>query len=203
MSNARQLDHGTGPFTFGDSRLWPEDERWELVRGEAWAMAPAPTWDHQALSMILSRELGIFLKGKPCRPFAAPTDVFLPEAGESADAPDGISTVVQPDLGVVCDPAKITRHGVMGAPDVVIEIISPASVIRDLNLKKQLYGRHGCREYWIFDARLDWATRLVRQADGTWDEGTGWDRDGIAESLALPGFRLDLRELRAELGLKD
>jgi Uma2 family endonuclease len=166
-------------------------------------MAPAPAWQHQELSIILAGELRAFLKGKPCRPFAAPTDVFLPEDGEDAADPDGISTVVQPDLGVVCDPAKISQRGVTGAPDVVMEIISPASVIRDFNLKKELYSRHGCREYWIWDARLQWVTRYVRTPAGVWDEGNSWAPSETAESVVLAGFRLSLPALRDELGIRD
>lgn len=203
MSDAQPSNRESGHFTYADYRTWPEGERWELVRGAAWAMAPAPAWNHQELSIILAGELRAFLKGQPCRPFAAPTDVFLPEAGEDPADPDGISTVVQPDLGVVCDAAKISPRGVMGAPDLVMEIISPSSVIRDFNLKKELYGRHGCREYWIWDARLEWVTRFVRQPAGGWDEGTGWGPRDTAESVVLAGFRLPLAELRAELGVKD
>lgn len=166
-------------------------------------MSPAPSWGHQELSVIISSELRTFLKGKPCRPFAAPTDVFLPNPGDDLSNPDSIDTVVQPDLGVVCDSSKITPRGVMGAPELIMEIISPHSVIRDLNLKKELYGRHGCCEYWVCDARLAWVTRFVRQADGNWDEGTSYDPSQTAESVILPGFRLVLSELRKELGIKD
>lgn len=202
MVNAQTNKPRTSRFTYGDYRTWPESERWELIDGEAWNMSPAPSWGHQELALVISRELSAFLKGKPCRPFMAPVDVLLAKPGSAID-PDSIDTVVQPDLGVVCDSAKITPRGVMGAPDVVMEIISPSSVLRDLNVKKDVYGKHGCREYWVWDVRLAWVSRFVRQADGHWDEGTTFSGSDIAESVVLAGFRLSLPELRAELGIKD
>ena len=203
MSHAQNVKPGTAHFTYGDYRTWPENERWELIGGQAWNMSPAPAWNHQTLAGIIFAELRAFLKGKPCRPFIAPVDVFLPEAGHSASDLDSIDTVVQPDVGVVCDPAKITPRGVLGAPDVVMEVLSPNSVLRDLNLKKDLYARHGCREYWVWDAKLSWATRFVLQSAGHWDAGTAYDPSQTAESAILSGFKLSLPDLRAELGIKD
>ena len=203
MNVPQNIKRDTLRFTYADYRTWPEGERWELVGGEAWNMSPAPTWGHQELLGAIFVELRDFLKGKPCRPFIAPVDVFLPDPGHDPNNTDTIDTVVQPDLGVVCDRSKITPRGVMGAPDLVMEIISPSSVLRDLNLKKELYGRHGCREYWVWDANLAWVSRFVRQTEGTWDEGTTYDSSQTAESVILPGFRMVLPELRAEMGLKD
>lgn len=202
MSDA-YAPQGNQHFTYADYRTWPDGKRWELVRGTAWAMAPAPSWQHQELSGIIFGELRNLLKRKPCKPFAAPVDVFLPEAGEDPEDPDGISTVVQPDLGVVCDRSRITSRGVMGAPDLVMEIISPHSVLRDLNLKKDLYGRHGCREYWVWEARVSWVTRFDRLPDGSWSEGQSWGPEATVESQVLPGFRLVLPEIRAEMDIRD
>lgn len=190
-------------FTYAQYRTWPAGERWELIHGEAWNMSPAPSLGHQHLSMILSRELGNFLKGKPCRPFAAPVDVLLPKPGADSSNLDSIDTVVQPDLAVVCDHSKFTSRGILGMPDVIMEIVSPSSVLRDLNVKKDLYARHGCREYWIWDAKLQWVSRLVRQEDGRWDEGTTFEAIDMAQSVVLPGFRLSLAEVREEMGIKD
>jgi Uma2 family endonuclease len=203
MNRVQNKKPAAARFTYADYRTWPESERWELVHGEAWNMSPAPGWGHQKLAIIIAREMSSFLKDKPCQPFIAPVDVFLPNPGQDSTNLDAIDTVVQPDLGVVCDSSRITPRGVMGAPDLVMEIISPSSVLRDLNLKKDLYGRHGCREYWVWDANLAWVSRFVRQADGNWDEGTTYDSSQTAESILLPGFRLALPELRAEMGLKD
>ena len=203
MADARLRISRNTHFTYGDYRTWPENERWELIHGEAWDMSPAPSWGHQKLSIVISRELSLFLKGKPCAPFAAPVDVFLPNPGHDPSNLDSIDTIVQPDLGVVCDRAKITPRGIMGAPDVVMEIISPSSLLRDLNVKKVIYGQHGCREYWILEARLSWASRFLRQEDGHWDEGITFGPTDTAESVVLCGFRLSLLELWAEMNIKD
>ena len=203
MNTAQHKKPSGSHFSYADYRTWPENERWELIHGEAWNMSPAPAWGHQELLGIIFSDLRSFLKGKPCRAFIAPVDVFLADPGHNPNDLDSVDTIVQPDLGVVCDRAKITPRGVMGAPDLAMEIISPSSVIRDLNLKKDLYGRHGCREYWVLDVNLTWVSRFVRQPDGTWDEGTTYDSSQTAESLLLPGFRLVLPDLRSEMGLKE
>ena len=203
MSSLHTPKPGASHFTYGDYRTWPENERWELIGGRAWNMSPAPSWGHQKLLHIISRELGNFLKGKPCQPFIAPVNVFLPEAGQNGSDLDSIDTVVQPDIGVVCDPTKIIPRGVIGAPDLVMEILSPNSVLRDMNLKKDLYASHGCREYWVWDAKLSWVTRFVLQADRHWDAGTAYDPSQTAESVIIPGFKFSLPDLRTEMGIKD
>lgn len=166
-------------------------------------MSPAPSSEHQRLSMILSGELRSFLKGKPCLPFAAPIDVLVPKPNASPSDHGSIDTVVQPDLLVVCERSKVIPRGILGMPDVIMEIVSPSSVLRDLNVKKDLYARYGCREYWIWDVRLQWVSRLVRQENGQWDEGTTYEGAQVAESMVLPGLRLALAELREEMGIKD
>ena len=143
---------GTSPlktkerFTYKDYKNWPEDERWELINGAAWAMSPAPRRMHQTLVLQLANQLANFLTGKPCRPFIAPMDVFLPEGDEAWDETDD---VVQPDIFVVCDKSKLIEEGVRGAPDFIIEILSPSTALKDQSEKKLLYEAHGVREYWV------------------------------------------------------
>ena len=135
-------------YTYGDYLNWPEGERWELVEGRAYALTPSPTEKHQDASAELTAILREYFKGKPCRAFAAPFDVRLPEASEKDES---IETVVQPDLLVVCDPAKLDGKGVRGAPDLTIEILSESTAARDLGEKLQLYEKHGVRCYIIAD----------------------------------------------------
>jgi Uma2 family endonuclease len=143
---------GTSPlkanerFTYKDYRKWPEGERWELIHGTAWSMSPAPRRNHQALTGQLYARLDQFFAGKPCRPHIAPVDVFLPEGDEALDETD---IVVQPDIFVVCDRSKLIEEGVRGAPDFVIEILSPSTALKDQSEKRMLYESHGVREYWI------------------------------------------------------
>lgn len=136
-----------GEFSYADYLTWPDDERWELIDGVAWAMSPAPTNTHQLIVGSLFAAIHNHFRGKPCRPFVAPFDVRLPK-GNGAD--HAVDTVVQPDISVVCDPAKLKDdHGCLGAPDWVIEVVSPGSALRDQKVKRALYERHGVAEYWL------------------------------------------------------
>jgi Uma2 family endonuclease len=133
-------------FTIEQRNAWPGDERWELIGGVAYNMSPAPRPHHQIISGTLFHDLYDFLEGKPCEPFIAPVDVFLPEASS-----DNENTVVQPDVFVVCDPEKITDDGIHGAPDFIVEVLSDSTAYKDLTVKKQAYERSGVREYWIIN----------------------------------------------------
>lgn len=129
--------------TYADYLTWDDDKRWELIDGIPYAMS-APAWEHQSISMDFSRQLSAFLYGKPCKVFHAPFDVRL-----KFDTTD--DTVVQPDLVVICDRSKIGGTGCMGAPDLVIEILSPSTTRHDRLLKFNAYRHAGVREYWIVD----------------------------------------------------
>ena len=133
-------------FTYADYLKWPDGERWELIDGEAFAMSPAPTISHQTLAGQLFRQIDEALDGAACRALIAPVDVLLPATDE---ADDQTTTVVQPDILVVCDLKKITERNVRGAPDWIIEILSPATARHDHLTKRALYERAGVREYWL------------------------------------------------------
>ena len=143
MALPKATDHR---FTYADYRQWPADERWELIDGVAYAMAPAPTISHQTLAGQLFRQIDEALDGAPRRALIAPVDVLSPAASETDDQ---ATTVVQPDILVVCDPKKITERNVRGAPDWIIEVLSPASARHDHLTKRALYERAGVREYWL------------------------------------------------------
>ena len=133
-------------YTYADYLQWPDDTRYELIDGEAFLMSPAPLVEHQEVAGELFRQLANQLDGQPCRPYIAPVDVRLPRKDE-ADA--AIDTVVQPDVLVVCDPHKIDRRGVRGAPDWVLEVLSPSTAAHDQIAKRRTYERAGVREYWL------------------------------------------------------
>lgn len=132
--------------TYADYLAWPETVRYELVDGVAYLMVPAPVLDHQHIAGEVYYQLRRSLAGKPCRPFIAPVDVRLPKHDE---ADERVDTVVQPDVLVVCDPAKLDRRGVRGAPDFVVEVLSPATAGHDQVRKRRLYERSGVKEYWL------------------------------------------------------
>ena len=132
-------------FSYGDYRRWPDDERWELIDGEAYAMA-ASGLAHQAVVGELFVQISLFLRGKPCRPCIAPFDVRLPRRQE---ADDDVTTVLQPDISVICDPDKLDERGCRGAPDWVIEVLSPSTAARDQIQKLAVYEWAGVREVWL------------------------------------------------------
>lgn len=133
-------------YSYGDYLLWPDNRRYEIIEGTVYDMTPAPTPEHQRLLGKLHLKIAGFLKGKECEVFVAPLDVLLPEADE---ADEKVKTVVQPDLLVVCDPTKITPRGCRGAPDWIIEVLSPSTASKDQILKRRIYEKAGVREYWV------------------------------------------------------
>lgn len=120
------LAEHTDWYSYKDYLSWPEGERVELIDGTPYAMSPAPRREHQRMVSEINRQLANALRGEPCEVYPAPFDVKL-----SPDTEDHRPTVVQPDLTVVCDPKKLTEHGMTGAPDLVIEIVSPDSGFHD------------------------------------------------------------------------
>ncbi|MDR0720251.1 MAG: Uma2 family endonuclease [Treponema sp.] len=134
-------------FTYADYKNWNPDETGccELIYGVPYAMAGANT-RHQTMLGELFRQFANFLAGKPCRVLPAPYDVrLLYEEDESDD------TVVQPDIIVVCDKAKLGKEGCRGAPDFVVEILSPSNTAAEMQRKFKLYRQAGVREYWVLD----------------------------------------------------
>ncbi len=140
-----RADDAKPRFTYGDYVQWDDDERWELIDGRPHAMA-APTVSHQRLVTDLSAQLHIQLQGARCEALVSPIDVRLPRNDEPDD---DIVDVVQPDVIVVCDPATLDDRGCRGAPDFVVEVLSPSTADHDRVTKLALYERHGVREYWV------------------------------------------------------
>jgi Uma2 family endonuclease len=137
-------------YTVEDYLQWPDDMRCELIGGKIWDMSPTPTVEHQTLVAALHLEIANQVReqdkagggGKPpCVVLFAPVDIVL-----------AFDTVVQPDLIVVCDPAKLAnRKNVQGAPELVVEVLSPATAAKDKREKKALYERSGVPQYLIVD----------------------------------------------------
>jgi Uma2 family endonuclease len=143
-----------GLFTYRDYLSWPEGERWELINGVAYDMSPAPSRRHQGVLMEFSTEFSLYFRGHPCSVYFAPFDVILPSP-DQAGSEEESDTVVQPDLIVVCDPSRLTKRGCTGAPDFVLEILSPSTAFKDMEDKLKLYERHGVREYWVLNPAND------------------------------------------------
>ncbi len=137
-------------YTYYDYLRWPDDERWELIDGEAWNMSPAPGRLHQYLVKEILWHIENYLRDRKCEVYPAPFDVLLPNI-EEMENEDSISSVVQPDISVICDPDKLNDRGCTGPPDWIVEIVSPYTAMKDFDYKRHLYEHHGVREYWIVD----------------------------------------------------
>jgi len=137
-----------GEFSYRQYKTWPDEERWELINGVAYNMTPAPNRKHQEIAGEIYRQLANFLKGKKCKAYMAPFDVRLPLYNENED---DIINIVQPDVLVVCDKNKLDSKGAIGAPDLVVEILSPSTAAKDLREKMALYEQAGVLEYWLVD----------------------------------------------------
>lgn len=137
-----QLDQN-GSYSYKDYLLWKLKERVEIIKGKIMAMSPAPNRLHQDISLKLTSK---FLKVFPndgCKLYVAPFDVRFP------DENGNVKTVVQPDLCVICDPNKLDERGCLGAPDLVVEILSPGNSKREMKDKYELYQEQGVSEYWV------------------------------------------------------
>ena len=180
--------------TYGDYVTWPDDERWEIIEGVAHAMTPAPTSRHQVILGELFFQVRRQLQGRTCRAYLAPFDVRLP-GGDHDDSLD--DTVVQPDLSVICDRAKVDAKGCRGAPDLVVEISSPSTASRDQLEKAALYEKNGVREYWIVHPadRLVYIRRLEEDGFGPILVRAA---EGPLESAAVSDLVVDLEALFAE-----
>ena len=137
-------------YSYADYFRWKFQERVELIKGFIYKMSPAPSPKHQSVSGSLFLQLGAFFKGKQCKLFAAPFDVRLPDSKKQNDD-EVVYTVIQPDICVICDHEKIDNRGCVGAPDLVIEILSPGNTKKEMGVKFDLYEENGVKEYWMVE----------------------------------------------------
>ena len=181
-------------YTFADVLTWEGNERIEIIEGEAVMMAP-PSVVHQRISREILRQLANYLEGKKCEVFAAPFGVRLFE--RDGDSPEDVDTVVEPDIVVVCDKSKLDQYGCKGAPDMVVEILSPSTRRHDRLVKLGLYQRAGVREYWIVSPEEKTAQVLLLE-DGKLLPHEDYGRDDVAKVSALDGCFIELGKVFAE-----
>ena len=176
-------------YTYADYCTWDDGTRWELIDGIPYAMA-APSTAHQRICGRLYRKLSNYLQGKSCEAFFAPFDVRL-----NADAED--DTVVQPDLVVICDQSKIDAKGCVGAPDMVIEILSPSTTKDNSHIKFQKYLKASVREYWVVDPESKTATVYVLESGK--QSIMCYSDTEVAPVYVLEGFAIELSDVFASL----
>jgi Uma2 family endonuclease len=184
-----------GSYTYADYLLWQLQERIELIRGKIVRMSPAPSRRHQEAASNLHGMMWAHFKGKPCKVFTAPFDVRLPRKAQPGDK---AYTVVQPDLCVVCDPAKLDDRGCEGAPDLVVEILSPGNTRREMREKFEVYEESGVREYWMVhlgDKTVQ--VFVLHEADGRFHGIKPFVDGDLMPAQIFPDLRIDLAEVFA------
>jgi Uma2 family endonuclease len=183
-------------YSYADYLQWTFEDRLELIKGKIFKMTPAPASAHQRISMVITNEMYNNLKGKSCEVYYAPFDVRLPRKGEDDDKK--IFTVVQPDICVICDPAKIDTRGCTGAPDIVVEILSPGNNQKELKNKYDVYEESGVLEYWIISPQDKTFLKYTLTAT-KYQPSKLMTMGDIITSPILPGFELNLDTVFANI----
>jgi len=147
VNNFNDLDLN-GTYTYADYLKWKFEERLELFRGKIFKMSPAPNRYHQEILGNLYFNLAKILKKGSCNLYAAPFDVRLQKLKANDEK---VTTVVQPDLCVICDKNKLDDKGCNGSPDLIVEILSPGNSKKEMGIKFDLYEENEVKEYWIVD----------------------------------------------------
>lgn len=178
-----------GKYTYFDYITWDDEKRYELIDGIPYMMSPAPTQRHQEVSGALFNQFYTFLKGQSCKIFSAPFDVRL-----NVDCGD--DTVFQPDLLIVCDHSKLDGKCCKGAPDLVIEIVSPSTARTDRVIKYQKYLAAGVKEYWIVEP--DTKTIQVCILENGRYYMTAYDDTASVTVSILEGLQISLPDVFAE-----
>ncbi len=174
-------------YNYADYLTWNFKERLELIKGRIFKMSPAPKRRHQQLSIKFEELLLNFVRDKRCEMYHAPFDVRFPQE-------DGKSiTVVQPDICVICDKNKLDEKGCIGAPDLIIEIISSTTSKKDYKDKYALYQAEGVREYWIADP--DGFVELFVLEGGVYKNNGKFFEGDTLDSRIFPELNVQLSDI--------
>jgi Uma2 family endonuclease len=179
-------------YTYADYLQWKFEERLELFKGRIYKLA-APNTKHQRISFDLASIIGPFLKNQKCQAFCAPFDVRLPIKNRNRD--NEINTVVQPDLCVICDESKIDNKGCCGAPDLVVEILSPGNHQKEVRLKFELYEEAGVKEYWIIYPEKENVAVFILNENNKYGGAALYTEKDMIHSKAVPGLIINTNEI--------
>lgn len=192
ITDINQLDFNK-LYTYADYLTWQFNERVELLKGRIFKMA-APSRQHQKISRVISGELYIFFKNQECEFFSAPFDVRLPLPSNRIKD-DKVSTVVQPDICVICDLSKLDDRGCNGAPELIIEILSPGNSGKEKREKFDLYESAGVQEYWVVQPKDFFVIRYNLNAEGKYIGSRLYTEEDVIKSKVLEGFELELKQI--------
>ncbi len=180
-----------GYYSYADYMTWQMEEVVELIKGKIFKKAAAaPKRIHQRVSAKLLTRLYQFLEGKTCQVYDAPFDVRFPKESKEDHK---IHDVVQPDICVICDPEKLDDRGCIGAPDLIVEILSPGNSKTELKHKFELYESNGVKEYWVIHPENQDLLIYTLRNGKYFPSGLLTSGD-VVESVVLEGFMLDLED---------
>jgi Uma2 family endonuclease len=187
----REPDMTYTSYSYADYLSWNIPEMVEVIKGKVFKMSAAPKRIHQKLSGKLFIKIGVFLEGKNCEVYDAPFDVRL---GNDYTKNENIYTVVQPDICVVCDPSKLDEAGCLGAPDLIVEILSPNNSKKELQNKYEVYEESGVKEYWVISPEAE-TVLVYTLVNGKYNASKLLTRGDQVITPILPGLIIDLEEL--------
>ncbi len=194
ITNIEQLDP-QGSYTYADYLTWWFDERVELIKGKLFKMSPAPNTRHQKIAkeIVFLLETHIRKSRCGCEGFCAPFDVRLPKDGQNKD--DEITTVVQPDICVICDPSKLDERGCVGAPEFIVEILNPGKCQREFVTNFNVYEKAGVSEYWVIDPDHQHILSYILNDAGSFVPQRPYTTGMTIKSVVLSGFSVKLSKL--------
>lgn len=185
-----------GDYSYADYLTWEFEEMVEIIKGKVFkSAAVAPRRIHQKLSGNVFNKLHNYLNRKSCEVYDAPFDVRLPVKSKKNE---DIFTVVQPDICVICDKSKLDEYGCIGAPDLIVEILSPGNNKKELQNKYEVYEESGVKEYWIIQP-YELTLLIYTLMDGKYIPSKLFTVGDIVESKCIMGFKLDLNEVFSDL----
>lgn len=182
-----------GVYSYADYLKWTFEERVEIIKGKIFKMSAAPATKHQEVSTILGGEIYNHIKGKPCKVFYAPFDVRFPK--NLTDSDEETFTVVQPDISVICDLSKLDEAGCKGAPDLIVEILSPSTSSKDLKEKFWLYEEHKVKEYWVVYPGENIIELFLLDNEGSFRSKGKFVEGDTIESSVLSGFSIQINDV--------
>ncbi|KQS33222.1 Uma2 family endonuclease [Dyadobacter sp. Leaf189] len=195
IDTLEQLDFGK-QYTYADYLKWQFEERVELIRGYVSHLLPAPSRQHQKIIWNLNGAIGAYLKDQPSQAYSAPFDVRLPIRDKKSN--QEISTVLQPDICVICDSSKLDDQGCIGAPDLVIEVLSPGNSAKEMNQKFDIYEESGVKEYWVVYPEYEHVLIFTLSEAGKYVGQHPKTSKDLLRSTVLPDLTIDLSQVFAD-----
>jgi len=185
-------------YSYADYLTWQLEQTVELIKGKIFQMSPVSKVKHHNISFNISGLFYNYLKGKNCKAFAAPFDVRLYNKKESTLTNQDITTVVQPDICVICDLDKLDENGYLGAPDLVIEILLKGNSKKELRIKYELYEESGMQEYWVTDHEREHLQQFILNEEGSFYLKKTYFNEDTFYAHILPDFAVPMMDVLGE-----